>query len=498
MSTPESRPIRALPLTRTVDLLSEAEIEAVHARTLDVLGRTGVSVGSPELARRLADAGAVIEIENDGPAHRVRLPEQAVMGALEHPPRSFTLAGRAGGTELELDGSHGYLSVDGCAAEIVDIETGDRRASTTEDLASVTRIADAIPEISMVWQAVAARDAPAGVESLHELRAQLRNTGKHIQMMTATTPFAARGVVDIARAAAGGDDALRRRPIVSAFQCSLSPLKYDGEALEAALVYAEAGVPCGFVVMPITCASAPASVAGTLVVANAEALAGIVIQQLLAPGAPTFYGCCATVMDLIRGTAACGGPEDIRYQMASAQLARYYGVPSSIGTFATGAKRAGWQAGVENGMSGFASALAGADMLGGAGLVYGAQVFSPMQMVLDADVFRLLCDLVGGPSAAPDASITDVIDTVGPGGHFLAQPHTINHMRELFLPRYFDRTTWRDWDAAGQPDAAERALETVQSILESHHPVPLDPAVDEEITSIIAAAEEAAPGHNAA
>ena len=188
------------------------------------------------------------------------------------------------------------------------------------------------------------------------------------------TPRMAEGVVEIARVVGGGREALRRRPVISAFQCSLSPLAYEEGALEAAKIYAEAGIPCGFVVMPISCATAPATAGGLLVQSNAEVLAGIVAQQLLVPGAATFYGSCATAMDLRSGAAACGGPEDLLLQMASAQLARRYGVPSIIGTFATGAKVADWQAGLENGLSAMSSCLAGADLLCGAGLLFGARV----------------------------------------------------------------------------------------------------------------------------
>ena len=174
--------------------------------------------------------------------------------------------------------------------------------------------------------------------------------------------------------------------------------------------------------MPISCATAPATAGGLLVQSNAEVLAGIVALQLLVPGAATFYGCCATAMDLRSGAAACGGPEDLFLQMAAAQLARRYGVPSSIGTFATGAKRADWQAGLENGLSGLASCLAGADLLCGAGLLFGARVFSPEEMVMDCEIFSLLRHLVTPAAMKIEDSIIDVIAEVGPGRSLPGNP----------------------------------------------------------------------------
>jgi trimethylamine--corrinoid protein Co-methyltransferase len=291
----------------------------------------------------------------------------------------------------------------------------------------------------------------------------------------------------MARAVAGGTDALRARPLLSSFQVSLSPLTFDGDALEAALVYAEAGVPAGFVVMAIGCATAPATPAGVLAQSNAEVLAGMTIVELLVPGAPTFYGACSTTMDLRTGLTTCGGPEDLLYQAAFAQLARHYRVPSSVGTFAPGAKSPDWQAGLENGLSGLASLLAGADMLSGAGLLYAARVFALEEMVLDAEVFGLVRHLAGGLTIDDEALAVDVIGEVGPGGNFLAEDHTVAHMRELWQPRLFDRGTWEDWEAAGRPSPRDRARERARSLLAAHVPLPLDDGLADELDAIVAA-----------
>jgi trimethylamine--corrinoid protein Co-methyltransferase len=488
--TPASREaIRSLSLRYRFDVLSQAELDAVHARTMEVLHRIGVEVGSRSVLERLAEHGAEVSLEE----RRARFAAGMVESAVARAPRRITLAARAPGCDLEIDGERGFLGLDGCGAEFIDPETGARRPSTKADVATITRLADALPQIAFVWQPVAARDVPAEVQPLHELHAQLAATGKHIQTMTAVTAGSARGVVEIARLAAGGEAALRERPIISNFQCSTSPLVYEGGALEAALIFAEAGVPCGFVVMPIACATGPATWGGTLVQSNAEALAGIVILETLVPGAPTFYGSCATVMDLRSGAAACGGPEDLLLQMASAQLARRYDLPSSIGSFATGAKVADWQAGLENGLSGLASALAGADMLCGAGLLYGARVCSLEQVVLDAEIFELLCYLFGERAEAGE-ELLDVLGAVGPGGEFLSQRHTLETMRRLWLPRLFDRSEWSEWESAGRPGPREAARARASEILDGHRPEQLGRPADEEIRSVIARCEEGRGG----
>ncbi len=480
MPAPAS-PVRSLPLGEPpLRPLSADGLARLHAASLRILAETGVAVTSPAVRERVAAAGAHVD------GDRVRLSAALVEAALAAAPPTYTLAARDPVWDLPLDGAHGYLSVDGSAAEILDDESGLRRASTEADLARVTRLADALPEIAFLWQGVEAGDRPVPVRPLHELRTQLANSGKHVQLMTATTPLAARGAVEIARAVAGGADALRTRPVVSSFQVSLSPLTFDGDALEAALVYAEAGVPAGFVVMAIGCATAPATPAGVLAQSNAEVLAGMTIVELLVPGAPTFYGACSTTMDLRTGLTTCGGPEDLLYQAAFAQLARHYRVPSSVGTFAPGAKSPDWQAGLENGLSGLASLLAGADMLSGAGLLYAARVFALEEMVLDAEVFGLVRHLAGGIPINDEALAVEVIGEVGPGGNFLAEEHTVAHMRELWQPRLFDRGTWEEWETAGRPSPRDRARERARSLLATHVPPPLPDGLGAELDAIVA------------
>ena len=476
------RPVLALALDDTPPFrpLTPDALAAVQGASLRVLAQTGIAVGSPGVRVRLAAAGA--QVDGD----RVRFPAVFVEAAVALAPRGYLLAARDPACDLPLDGRHGYLSVDGSAAEMLDPETDVRRPSTAADLALVTRLADALPEIAFLWQGVEAGDAPAPVRPLHELRVQLANSRKHVQLMTAVTPLAARGAVAMARAVAGGAEALRARPILSSFQVSLSPLRFEGDALEAALVYAEAGVPAGFVVMPIACATAPATAAGVLVQSNAEVLAGIAILETLVPGAPTFYGACSTTMDLRTALVACGGPEDLLFQAALAQLARSNGLPSSIGTFAPGAKRADWQAGVENGMSGLVSLLAGAEMLSGAGLLHAARVFALDEMVLDSEIFGLLCHLAAGISVSEDDLAVGAIGEVGPGGNFLAEDHTLAHMRQLWRPRLFDRGTWEDWEAAGRPEPRARARDRVRALLASHEVPPLPEGMPAELDRIVA------------
>jgi trimethylamine--corrinoid protein Co-methyltransferase len=172
-------------------------------------------------------------------------------------------------------------------------------------------------------------------------------------------------------------------------------------------------------------------------------------------------------------------------QMASAQLARRYGVPSNIGTFATGAKSADWQAGVENGLSVVASWLGGADMLCGAGLLYGARVYSIVELLLDTELFDLVRYLTGGVRVDDETLALEAIEAVGPGGHFLAQPQTLRNMRRRWDSQVFGRQTWEAWEEAGRPDPRDRARERARAILAEHRPIPLPDGAEERIQEVI-------------
>jgi trimethylamine--corrinoid protein Co-methyltransferase len=475
---------RVLPVTRWREpfaALDDEGIARIHGAALEVLDRVGVVARSASVRRELAAAGLRV----DEATERVRFRAEDVEQALRSAPRAFTLAARDPAADLALDGAHAWLSLDGSAAEMVDFETGRRRASGVADVEAVSRLADALPEIGFLWQAVEAGDRPVAVRPLHELRAQLVNSSKHIQLMTAVDPLQAEGAVAMARAVAGGEDALRSRPLLSAFEVSLSPLTFEGDALEAAVVYGSAGVPCGFVVMPIACATAPATPAGVLVLSHAEALAGITILETLVPGAPTFYGACSTTMDLRTALVACGGPEDLLYQVALTQLAHAVGVPASIGTFATGSKSPDWQAGLENGLSGLASFLAGADMCSGAGLLHAARVYSLDDLVLDTEIWGLVAHFARGIALSDDDLAVEVIAAVGPAGDYLTEDHTLAHLRGLWQPRYFDRGTWEDWEASGRPTPSDRAHERVRALLDGHVPLPLPGGIATELDAIV-------------
>jgi trimethylamine--corrinoid protein Co-methyltransferase len=468
-------------------ILSPADVRRVHEATLEVIETIGVRFPSPLALRVWADHGATV----DAATSIVRAPGSLIEAALRTAPHAYTLAARDPARDLPLDGAHVHLGTDGCGIEVLDPWTLSVRRSALQDVADIARVADALPEIAFHWVAVSAQDRPPMTRALDELTAVWRNSTKHVQSESIVTPDETATAIELAAAIAGGRAALRRRPVLSLMQCTISPLAHDGGAIEAALVAAEAGIPVGFMTMASCAFSGPATVAGSLVVGNAEVVAALALLQLAYPGAPVYYAAAQTAMDLRSGAYTGGGPEDFLFGAATNQLADFYDVPLSMGAYATGAKRSDWQAGLENGLSAFMASAVGSDMLLGAGLLHGSRIWSYEQLVLDTEIDRIVKAILRGIPVDDATLALDVIAAVGPGGEYLTAPHTRSTMRDLWQARYLDRRPYSQWEA--DPDKPHRdALEFARALLRDHRPEPIDPALDAELTRILASHGERA------
>ncbi len=465
----ETPRIRGLRHPFSIEVLSEDDLERIHAATLRVLERVGLEVRSEPIRRELAACGARV----DDATMRVRLPPEMVEEHLALIPPSFVMCARDPALDLPIDGSSGWLSGDGTSAFVVDLETGRRRPSTMRDLVETIRVADAVPELAYNWPTVAPQDVPPYTQAAHYTHVMLAHSTKHAQHNEVYSKRDARVVLEMARVVAGGDRELRERPIVSTYQCCISPLVYDEGPIEAAVELARGGLPSGFVAMGIGCATAPATLAGTLVSMNAEMVGGMTILEALVPGAVTFCGPYPTFMDLRTGDYRQDwGPEETLLKLAFAQLAHRYRVPINIMALDTGAKTQDWQAGLQHAVSLMAVAAAGrAEMITGTGTLHGAAVYDNVNVILDAELFRLICE-VCEQTPVPEGPIGEA-----------------TRLEEPWLPPTFALEPLEAWERAGRPGARERARERVREILATHEPEPLPEDVDRELRRIVAARE---------
>ena len=473
------------------EVLDADDIDRIHEATLEILADVGIRFPSDKALTILEQNGCQV----DRATQVAKLPREVVTEAVVRAPHEYVLAGRDPDADMHIDGRHSYLSNDGSGVFVYDHTTGEKRPSTKADVATSARFVDALPALSYYWgPVVTSRDVPPATKALHDAEAVFANTSKHFQTVTTVGEKPARCLIEMAAAIAGGTDALRERPILSFMQCAVDPLGHDGPNLEANLVAAEHGLASGFMPMPLAAGTGPATLAGTLVVQNAETLSGVVLLQLAYPGAPCFFAGAPSVIDLKTGGYTGGSPEDYLLAAASTQLAHFYGLPMAMGTMATGAKEPGWQAAIDDSLSTFASVMSRADMMNGAGLLNGSKILSYPHTVMETEIYGIVQKVADGVIVNDETLALDVIKKVGPNGTYLAERHTRQHMKAIWRPTVWDRTPYDSWLRDGKKGALEKATEIADDILANYEPAPLAEDVTRELRDIVARADRELAG----
>ena len=466
-----------------LEVLTPEQLASIKSATLQIMEEVGVRFPSDRALHVFAEHGARV----DWGSQVVRLPADMVLAALGQAPRSYILAGRSAGTDLILDGRRSYFATDGCGTLTIDFETGEERYSCKDDVAKMARVADCLSSIAFYWPIVSAQDY-GRLAPLHELDAGFGNTVKHVQTETVMGERPARYAVRMAEAIAGSREQMQTKPPLSALICTIAPLGHDKEGIEAAMVYAEEGIPVGFMAMPTMGSTAPAAPGGALVIGNAEAASAMVLMQLVAPGAPVFQALLVSGMDPHTADYLVSLPQKYLCNVAAVQMAHDWGVPSLAGTFGLDASEpATWQLGRDSVYTALLCALAGTDITIGLGMLKASTLLVPEQIIFDDEIYHTHRILAEGLDVSGEGLALDIIGDVGPGGHFLAQKHTRRHLRDVWIPQL---TQPRPSPAGTRPpDIRQRARAEFDRILAEHEPEPLDGAVQAELNAILEAAE---------
>jgi trimethylamine--corrinoid protein Co-methyltransferase len=227
------------------------------------------------------------------------------------------------------------------------------------------------------------------------------------------------------------------------------------------------------------------------VIQNAEILSGITIAQLVNPGTPVFYGTASTIMDMRSGIIAKGAVEAGLFNVATAQLARYYGVPSRGTASDTESKVLDIQAGYEKAITLLMAALAGVNYIWYPGTIEYALTVSFESLVIDHEICGMAYRALDGIEVNEATLATKIIDSVGPGGQFLGQKHTIEHLKsEQYFPKLSDRRSRDEWKKAGAKELRDVAREEVRRILREYQPTPLEKDVEAKLERIVKEIEE--------
>ena len=475
----ERPPIQPLKRAFAPEFHTPAQLDRIKQATLDILENVGVRVESERALTLLAEAGATVDRETQ----IAKLPPDMVLATHARAPRYFTLGARDAGCELTIADDTTYCTTDGCGVKVVDWETGELRVSTKADLARITRMQDYLSSISFWWPTVSAGDCGETAQ-LHEIDAGWNNTVKHLQGMVNGARHA-RYAVEMATVIAGGAEELRRRPVLSDLIGTVSPLVLDHDGIEAAMVFAEAGVPVTFVTMPTLGTTAPATSAGAFALGSAELVAATVVLQLVAPGAPVAHSIMQSYADPRTGRFV-SFPLDGRGRYLATELAHHWGVPSEAACCGTDAKQSGtWQSAIEDGMDLAQFAWEGSDLAPSIGLLDVYTVFAPEELILGDDIYQRARYSIMDIDIDDETLALDAVAAVGPGGHYLGQKHTRTHLRHSFVPAI---THQAGPDGAFR-DPLEVAREKAKWIDENYRPVPLAPDKAAELTKILAAAD---------
>jgi trimethylamine--corrinoid protein Co-methyltransferase len=295
----------------------------------------------------------------------------------------------------------------------------------------------------------------------------------------------ARYAVEMARVIAGDEATLRKRPPLSSLVCTIAPLAQDAGGMESALVFAEAGLPVGFMSMANTGSTAPATLAGTVVAADAEIVAAMVLIQLAYPGAPVYHSLMPGIMHPRTGAYLGTAWEGELLYAVGVELAHMWGVPTLAGIFGTDGQVPGWQSAGEAAACLLLNALCGADTGSGMGLLQSCTLLYPEAILLDTDIYHRVRIDLEGLDTSPEALALDVIREVGPRGHFLKQRHTRDHMRR----RQFSELTGQLEPKGGYRDPIEVAREKLAWIVDNHHPEPLSDHQQSEFARLLQTAE---------
>jgi len=467
---------------------SRDELDTIHYATFQILQDTGIKVLSENALEIFHGGGCEIErFENYG---IVKIPSYVVEECAFWAPRTIVYDARNPDDDFIAEPNRVGFSTFGGCINLIDPVTREIRRATKKDCADLTRVCDALNEISVLERAVNATDVPEGTVSVHNIEAILNNTGKHI-FVGADSPRALNVMAELAAVCVGGMDRLRKRPIFSVNVCPISPLTLPTNTCEVIVEAARLGL--GIMIMPMSLSggTSSATLAGTLVTHNAEVLSCIVLAQLAKKGLPCTYASTSTILDLRFGTSAIGSPEYGMINAALAKLAQYYRLPSFVGGGASDSKVPDIQSGYEFALSATMSALAGANIVFGSGVLEQGLTIDYAKIIMDAEMIRMIQIAIKGIALTDEKLAMDVIHEVGPGGAYITHEHSLRSMRSQSQTKLFDRRTRSDWmEVTKGKTIVDRAYETAIDILQNHNPYPLPDAAPGEMSRIVKAFEK--------
>ena len=470
---------------RLLEILTEDQVRQIHFAALRVLEEVGLWLPNREVLELLHDAGAYVDFTTQ----IARMPPWLVENSIDKCPSRFTWHARNPARSLDMNGLDTHFGSPAAAIHVIDLD-GNRRLGTIADGEEICRLCDALPNLGTVGTGVDPSDMPLAVLETWYLMTVYTHSSKPVLARAYSADYALPMSEVVADTCGLPRDQL---PLVAGVN-TVSPLYNTPDQLAGVLKYIRRRVP--IIIAPEIQAGAtgPATLAGTLAQATAEFLSHVTVCQLLSPGIPLAYGAVSSAFDMRTMILPYGAPEADLIGIATAQLARYYGVPSRATGGASDANALGMQAGVESVMSNLLPLMAGCSYVQhAAGELENTLAISYEKIVIDDEIIGMARRLARGMEVTPETLAFDAIKEVGPRGNFLGTEHTHRHFRrEQFMPALLGRDKYDVWDAAGRKRVEEHARDRVRKILVTHEPEPLPDEALKEIKAIYVSARRSA------
>lgn len=458
--------------------LTTDQMDQLHLATLDILEHVGVKICEPEALQLLGDAGA--RVTDD----LVKIPTWMVQQALNTAPCKIVIYDRQGNRSMTLEKGKIYYGTGSDTPHIIDIDTGKRRKAVKQDTINATIIVDALENIDFVMSMARASDVPEIRSDRHHFEAMTLNSTKPI-IFDAHDRQGLLDIIEMASLVRGGKKELAEKPYIMHYSEPISPLVHSRVGLEKLLTAAENWIPLVYAPAVMCGATGPVTTAGALVIANAEILSGLVIHQLKAKGAPFIYGGGTPPLNMITTVCSYGDPQGILGAVSLVQLSHFYNLPSFTLAGCTDSQCFDQQAAMEGGFNLLMSALVGGNLIHDLGYIGSGLTYSLEYLILCNEGVGAIKFLTRGLEITPETLALDLIEKVGPGGHFLSEQHTMDHFRsQMHFTRMFNRNNYQNWEAAGSKCFADGANDLLKEMLQWHEVAPLPEDVEQAIRSI--------------
>jgi trimethylamine---corrinoid protein Co-methyltransferase len=464
-------------------VISRDQAWAIHAAALEILERVGVRMEHERALGMLRDAGCRI---SDG--DWVKVPPHLVEDALRSAPRQIDLFDQEGNRAMPLDQDSFYYGTGSDTLFTIDLQTAERRRAVLTDTANFARLVDGLENISFAMSMSNPVDVPIQDIYVCAFAEMVRNTSKPIVFIAESAADMAR-IHQIACLVAGGEEAFRRKPFILNYSEAISPLRFPENVVAKLMFCAEKGIPLCLPSGSNAGGGAPVTLAGAMAMGIAENLAGLVVHQLTARGAPFIFGPNVSALDMSSTVVSYGCPEWSLTQAALADMRdEIYHIPIWAFAGASDAKVVDAQAGSEAMFSVLTAMLCRANLIHDVGYIEFGTTSSLEMVVMVDELIGMARYFVDGIPVTRETLAVDAVERVARGASgsmFLSDEHTLDHFaKSLFRPKLLDRSRYDQWVDGGREDLRHRCNRAAQRLLAEHQPVPKPAGVLEAMGKI--------------